>query len=147
MRAAGVPVGLGVDGSASADSGHLLGEARQAMLLARVGFGPSAMTAREALELATRGGAKVLNRDDIGQIAPGFAADLVAFDVRGLDFAGAMADPLAALVFCTPAKAGLSVINGRVVVRDGQLVNINLPQQIEAHNAASRALFARAGLA
>jgi 8-oxoguanine deaminase len=144
MRAEGVAVGLGVDGSASADSGHMLGEARQAMLLARVGFGPQAMTARQALELATRGGAKVLNRDDIGQIAPGFAADMVAFDVRGLDFAGAQADPL---VFCTPAKAALSIINGKVVVREGQLVTIDLPRQVEAHNAASRLLMVKAGLA
>jgi 8-oxoguanine deaminase len=147
MRAAGVPVGLGVDGSASADSGHMLGEARQAMLLARVGFGPQAMTAREALELATRGGAKVLNRDDIGQIAPGFAADLVAFDVRGLDFAGALADPVAALVFCTPAKVSLSMINGRVVVQNGEMRTIDVARQVEAHNAASRSLFVKAGLA
>jgi cytosine/adenosine deaminase-related metal-dependent hydrolase len=140
MRAEGVPVGLGVDGSASADSGHMLGEARQAMLLARVGFGPQAMTAREALELATLGGATVLNRDDIGQIAPGFAADMVAFDVRGLDFAGAMADPLAALVFCTPGKVAWSIINGRVVVRGGEMVTLDLRRQAEIHNAASRAL-------
>ncbi len=147
MRAEGVSVGLGVDGSASADSGHMLGEARQAMLLARVGFGPQAMTAREALELATRGGAKVLNRDDIGQISPGYAADLTAFDVRSLDFAGAQADPLAALVFCTPAKAAWSVINGRIVVREGRIASIDLPKQIEEHNAASRLLMAKAGLA
>ncbi|MGL4438524.1 MAG: 8-oxoguanine deaminase [Bosea sp. (in: a-proteobacteria)] len=147
MRAEGVPVGLGVDGSASADAGHMLAEARQAMLLARVGFGPQAMTAREALELATRGGAKVLNRDDIGQIAPGYAADMVAFDVRGLDFAGAQADPLAALVFCTPAKAAWSVINGRLIVREGQLATIDLQGQVEAHNAASRLLMVKAGLA
>jgi cytosine/adenosine deaminase-related metal-dependent hydrolase len=105
------------------------------------------MTAREALEIATRGGAKVLNRDDIGQIAPGYAADLVAFDVRGLDFAGAQADPLAALVFCTPGKVNLSVINGRIVVRDGQLQTIDLGRQVEAHNAASRLLMTKAGLA
>jgi cytosine/adenosine deaminase-related metal-dependent hydrolase len=147
MRAACVPVGLGVDGSASADSGHLLGEARQAMLLARVGFGPQAMTARQALELATRGGAKVLNRDDIGQITPGHAADMVAFDVRGLDFAGAQADPLAALVFCTPAKASYSVINGRIVVREGRLVTLDVPRHAQAHNAVSRLLLTRAGLA
>lgn len=147
MRAEGVPVGLGVDGSASADSGHLIGEARQAMLLARVGFGPQAMTARQALELATRGGAAVLNRDDIGQIAPGFAADIVAFDVRGLDFAGAMADPIAALAFCTPPKVSLSVINGRVIVRDGEMRTIDLVRQAQAHNEASRELFVKAGLA
>uniref|UniRef100_UPI001F011ACE 8-oxoguanine deaminase n=1 Tax=Falsiroseomonas oryziterrae TaxID=2911368 RepID=UPI001F011ACE len=79
MRRAGVPVGLGVDGSASNDAGHMLAEARQALLLARVGHGPAALTAREALEIATLGGARVLGREDIGALAPGMAADLVAF--------------------------------------------------------------------
>lgn len=144
MRCAGVPVGLGVDGSASADAGHLLAEVRQAMLLQRVGFGPAAMSAREALELATRGGAKVLGRDDIGQIAPGMAADIVAFDVRGIDFAGAMADPVAALVFCTPGRVSWSLINGRVVVRDGHLTTLDLARQVETHNRLSRALIAGA---
>jgi 8-oxoguanine deaminase len=147
MRAEGVPVGLGVDGSASADSGHMIGEARQAMLLARVGFGPQAMTAREALELATRGGAKVLNRDDIGQVAPGYAADLVAFDMRTLDFAGAIADPIAALVFCASAKVSMSMINGKVIVRDGEMRTMDLMKQAEIHNAASKQLFVKAGLA
>lgn len=142
MRDAGVPVGLGVDGSASADAGHLLAETRQCMLLQRVGFGPAAMGAREALEIATRGGAKVLNRDDIGHLSPGMAADIVAFDVRGLDFAGAMADPVAALVFCTPAKASWSVINGRVIVRDGQLVTLDILRHAETHNRLSKALIA-----
>jgi 8-oxoguanine deaminase len=145
MRDAGVPVGLGVDGSASADAGHLLAEARQAMLLQRVGFGPAAMGAREALEIATRGGARVLGRNDIGALAPGMAADVVAFDVRGLDFAGAMADPLAALVFCTPPKAAWSLINGRIVVREGHLQTLDLPVQIEHHNRLSRALLVMAG--
>lgn len=145
FRAEGVPVGLGVDGSASADGGHLLAEARQAMLLQRVGFGPQAMTAREALELATRGGAKVLGRDDIGHLAVGMAADIVAFDMRTIDFAGAMADPVAALVFCTPAKASWSLINGRVVVRDGQLVTLDLARQVETHNRLSRRLMEMAG--
>ena len=108
-----VPVGLGVDGSASNDASHLLAEARQAMLLARVGFGPDAMTAREALEIATLGGAKVLNRDDIGALAPDMAADFVAFDLRTIGFAGGLHDPVAALVFCAPASVALSVINGR----------------------------------
>ena len=89
MRKAGVPVGLGVDGSASNDGSHMLGEARQAMLLARVGFGPAAMTAREALEIATLGGAKVLNRTDVGALKPGMSADVVAFDLRGIEHAGA----------------------------------------------------------
>eukprot|EP01035_Chromulina_nebulosa_P019046 gene19046-24868_t len=140
MRCAGVPVGLGVDGSASADAGHLLAEARQAMLLARVGFGPDAMTAREALEIATLGGAQVLNRSDIGALKPGMAADIVAFDMRRLDFAGAMHDPLAALVFCTPARVHWSVINGRVVVREGRLAALDIPAHVERHNALARRL-------
>lgn len=146
MRDAGVPVGLGVDGSASADAGHLLAEARQCMLLQRVGFGPAAMGAREALEIATRGGARVLGRDDIGHLAPGMAADIVAFDVRGLDFAGAQADPLAALVFCTPPKVSWSLVNGRVVVRDGTLTTLDLPMQVERHNRLAAELMANAGV-
>lgn len=134
MRDAGVPVALGVDGSASNDGGHLLGEARQAMLLARVGFGPTAMSAREVLEIATLGGAAVLNRDDIGVLAPGMAADIVGFDVRGHQFAGALHDPVAALVFCAPAQVSFSLINGRPVVRDGQLATIDLPLTVEQHN-------------
>ncbi len=89
------------------------------MLLARVGHGPAAMTARQALEIATLGGAKVLGRDDIGALRPGMAADLVAFDLRGLSTAGALHDPVAALVFCAPPGVALSVINGRIVVREG----------------------------
>src|SRR5262249_62045084 len=116
MRKEGVPIGLGVDGSASNDSGHLLTEARQAMLLARVGYGPAAMTARQALEMATLGGARVLGRDDIGSLSPGMAADLTAFDLTGLETAGALHDPVAALVFCTPRRAAWTAINGRVVV-------------------------------
>jgi cytosine/adenosine deaminase-related metal-dependent hydrolase len=136
----GVAVGLGVDGSASNDAGHLLAETRQAMLLQRVGFGPSAMSARGALELATIGGARVLNRDDIGSLAPGLAADFVAFDVRGVNFAGAGQDPVAALVFCAPATAAWSVINGRVVVREGRLATIDLPVVLERHNHLAREL-------
>jgi len=140
MRRAGVPVGLGVDGSASNDAGHMLGEARQAMLLARVGHGPAAMTAREALEIATRGGARVLGREDIGALAPGMAADLVAFDLRGLEQAGAAEDPVAALVFCTPPRVALSVIAGRVVVRDGRLLTLDERAQAARHRAAAAAL-------
>ena len=133
MRAERVPVGLGVDGSASADAGHLLAEARQAMLVARVGGDPAAMSAREALEIATLGGAKVLNRDDIGAIWPGMAADMVAFDLGTIDFAGQQ-DPVAALVFCTPATVNWSVINGRVVVREGQLAGLDLRPHVARHN-------------
>lgn len=137
MCCEGVAVGLGVDGSASNDGGHLLGEARQAMLLQRVGQGPAAMTARQALEIATLGGAKVLGRDDIGALAPGMAADLVAFDLRAHGFAGALHDPVAALVFCAPAAVSLSLINGRVVVRNGQLLTADLPLLTERHNRLS----------
>jgi len=140
MTKRGVSVGLGVDGSASNDSAHLLGEARQAMLLQRVGFGPAAMTARDALTLATRGGAAVLNRDDIGALAPGMAADFIAFDLANPNFAGALHDPVAALVFCTPAQVALSVINGRIVVRQGQLTSVELPIIIEQHNRLAATL-------
>jgi 8-oxoguanine deaminase len=130
----GVAVGLGVDGSASNDGAHLLGEVRQAMLLQRVGFGPAAMTAREALEMATLGGAKVLNRDDIGALAPGMSADVVMFDMDQIGYAGALHDPVAALVFCTPTNVSHSVINGRVVVRDGRCVTVDLGVVRERHN-------------
>ena len=140
MRDAGVPVGLGVDGSASNDAGHMLGEARQAMLLQRVGSGPAAMTAREALEIATRGGAAVLGRDDIGALAPGMAADFVAFDLAQPGFAGALHDPVAALVFCAPAGVAWSVVDGKVVVRRGNLATIDLGPQVERHNRLAREL-------
>jgi 8-oxoguanine deaminase len=134
MRSADMNVGLGVDGSASNDGAHMLGEARQAMLLQRVGFGPAAMTARQALELATLGGAAVLNRGDIGAIRPGMAADVVAFDMRGLTHAGSLHDAVAALVFCAPAQVSLSVINGKVVVRDGQLETVDVRSLVVRHN-------------
>ncbi|SDD42194.1 8-oxoguanine deaminase [Paraburkholderia lycopersici] len=145
MRLAGVPVGLGVDGSASNDGAQMVAEARQAMLLARVGFGPDAMTAREALEIATLGGAQVLGRDDIGALAPGMAADFVAFDLRQPLFAGALHDPVAALVFCAPSQVALSVIDGRIVVKDGVLLTVELEPVIERHNrlAAQLAQMAR----
>jgi cytosine/adenosine deaminase-related metal-dependent hydrolase len=140
MRSAAVPVGLGVDGSASNDSSHLLAEARQAMLLARAGFGPDAMTARDALEIGTLGGARVLNRDDIGALAPDMAADFVAFDLRTIAFAGGLHDPVAALVLCAPAGVALSVINGRVVVKEGRLTTVDLPVLVETQNSLARAL-------
>jgi cytosine/adenosine deaminase-related metal-dependent hydrolase len=107
------------------------------MLLQRVGFGPDAMTARQALEIATLGGAKVLNRDDIGALKPGMSADLVLFDTRQLAFAGALHDPVAALVFCTPANVDYSIINGRVIVREGQFTSIDLGVVMERHNRLS----------
>jgi cytosine/adenosine deaminase-related metal-dependent hydrolase len=136
----GVPVGLGVDGSASNDGGHMLGEARQAMLLQRVGFGHDAMTARQALEMATLGGANVLKRDDIGALAPGMSADLVLFRLDQVGYAGAMQDPVAALVFCTPSNVDCSIIHGQVVVRDGQLATVELGPLMERHNSLARRL-------
>jgi cytosine/adenosine deaminase-related metal-dependent hydrolase len=144
MRDAGVSVGLGVDGAASNDAGHMLGEARMAMLLQRVAHGaekgPSAMSAREALEIATLGGAQVLNRDDIGALAPGMAADIVTFPLNEIGLAGALHDPLAALLFCHVPRVQHSIVNGRVVVRDGRLTTLDLPVLIERHNALARQL-------
>ena len=140
MVARGVRVGLGVDGSASNDGANMLGEARQAMLLQRVGLGPSAMTARKALELATIGGARVLGRDDIGCLAPGMAADFAAFDLRGVNMAGGLHDPVAALIFCAPEKSSWVAINGRLVVEGGRLSTVDLPNVLERHNRLARRL-------
>ena len=140
MADAGMKVGLGVDGSASNDSGHMLNEARQTMLLQRVEQGGDAMTAREALALATRGGAAVLGRDDIGMLAPGYAADLAAFDRRSIDFAGSDWDPLASLLFCGPVKTNHTIINGRSVVEDGQLVTLDMGRMLERHAAMAHHL-------
>ena len=146
MRDAGVPVGLGVDGAASNDAGHMLGEARMAMLLQRVApgsaAGPAAMSAREALEIATLGGAKVLNRDDIGALAPGMAADIVTVPLDEIGVAGALHDPLAALLFCHVPKVRHSIVNGRVVVRDGALTTVEVPRLVAQHNALARELLA-----
>ena len=138
----GMKVGLGVDGSASNDGSHLAAEMRQAMLLQRVQNGSTTFSAYDALWLATRGGASVLGRDDIGQIAPGFAADLIAINLNRLDYAGAMHDPMAALVFCAPHGVDFSMINGRVIVREGQISTLEVNRIIERHNAISSALLA-----
>ena len=164
MVDAGVPVGLGVDGSASNDAAHLVNEARQAMLLARVGralqppevrigadgerrsffgcdLGPAEMTARDALSLATRGGAEVLGRSDIGHLAPGMCADLALFDLRTLGFAGgAVHDPVGALLLCASPQASWTVVNGRVVVREGRLATLELEPLVERHNQLPRKL-------
>jgi cytosine/adenosine deaminase-related metal-dependent hydrolase len=140
MVDAGVPVGLGVDGSASNDGSHMLAEARQAMLLQRVMGNPAGLTGLEALELATLGGAKVLGRDDIGSIEVGKCADFIGFNVNRLDYAGALHDPQSALVFCAPQRVDLSVINGRIVVEDGQLLTVDLRRVIEQHNKISMKL-------
>ena len=140
---AGVKVGLGVDGSASNDSSHMLAEARHALLLQRVKHGALAMSAEESLWLGTRGGAAVLGRDDIGALAPGMAADFIGIRLNRLGFAGAQADPLAALVFCTPPSVDLSVINGRIVVEDGRLLTVDLPTTIAHHNQLAYELLQR----
>jgi cytosine/adenosine deaminase-related metal-dependent hydrolase len=141
LRQAGVRVGLGVDGSASNDSSHMLAEARQALLLHRVTGNPAALSAREALWLATRGGASVLGRDDIGYLAPGMAADFIGYRLDTLELAGgAPHDPLASLVFCHPPRVDLSVINGRVRVQDQTLLDVDLPALVSRHNAIARAL-------
>jgi 8-oxoguanine deaminase len=139
-RQSGVRVGLGVDGSASNDSSHMLAEARQAMLLQRVKGDAGAMSAEQALELATLGGASVLGRDDIGALAPGMAADFIGYRLERLEFTGSLHDPLAALVFCTPVNVDLSVVNGRVRVQEGQIVDLELQPLIQRHNAISRAM-------
>lgn len=145
MLNAGVPVGLGVDGSASNDAAHMVNEARQALLLARVGrslepfgcdHGPAEMTARDALTLATRGGAQVLGRSDIGHLAPGQCADLALFDLETLSFAGgAVHDPIGSLMLCASPQAAYTVVNGRVVVRQGQLSTVELGPLLERHKA------------
>jgi cytosine/adenosine deaminase-related metal-dependent hydrolase len=139
-RAAGVKVGLGVDGSASNDSSHMLAEARQALLLARVQGDPAALTARQALELATLGGAAVLGRDDIGSLAPGKCADFFALDLRSLAYAGAQHDPVAAALFCAPQNAAYTVVNGRMVVKEGHLATVDAGPLVEKHNRIARAL-------
>jgi cytosine/adenosine deaminase-related metal-dependent hydrolase len=154
MLDAGVPVGLGVDGSASNDGAQMVAEARQAMLLARVGralapfgcdHGPAEMTARDALAIATRGGARVLGRADIGQLAPGQCADLAMFDLDTPAFAGgAVHDPVAALLLCASPQADVTVVNGRVVVREGRLTTVDLDALVVEHNRLAREL-ARGG--
>ena len=136
----GVKVGLGVDGSASNDSGHLLSEARQALLLQRALGDPAALSAREALEMATLGGASVLGRDDIGRIAAGMSADIIAFRLDDIALAGALHDPVAALVFCQPPAVDLSIINGKIVVEDGSLLTVEVPSLVERHNQLSAQL-------
>lgn len=138
MRDRGVPVGLGVDGSASNDSGNLILEARQAMLLQRVARGADAMSSREALEIATRGGADVLNRPDCGRLEPGKRADIAIWDTRGIESAGSW-DP-AALLLAGPMKVKHLFVEGRQIVRDGHVTTLDLPRVIERQTQLARAL-------
>ncbi|WP_312528373.1 8-oxoguanine deaminase [Paracoccus sp. (in: a-proteobacteria)] len=135
MRDAGVPVGLGVDGSASNDSSHLGLEARQAMLVARLKDGPSAMNAREALEIATLGGARVLGRSDLGSLEAGKRADLVLWDISELPGAGSW-DPVATLIFCAPVRPRAVYVEGRAVVDDFQLQTLDSRRLNEKARAA-----------
>ena len=159
MTKAGVKVGLGVDGSASNDGSNMLAEARQAMLIQRIaphtyakdmplggreGFAgnPAAMSAREALRLATRGGAATLGRDDIGSIEPGKAADIIAIDLNRIQYAGAGHDPVAAAVFCQPFNVDFSMIHGRIRVKDGQLMDLDMRPILQRHREISKIMIA-----
>lgn len=146
-----VKVGIGVDGSASNDGSNLLEEVRQAMLMARLKAGldgaslsghdsPPLMTARQALELATRGGAAVLGRSDIGSLSAGKCADFIAIKLDHLEYSGALHDPVAAVVFCAPVRVDLNYVAGRPVVKEGQLVNLDEKILIEQHNLAAQRL-------
>jgi cytosine/adenosine deaminase-related metal-dependent hydrolase len=140
---AGARVGLGVDGSASNDSSHLLDEVRHAMLLQRVGGGAKAQTAREALRLGTRGGASVLGRDDIGYLAPGMAADLVGIRLDSLALAGgAVHDALAAIVFCRPEKVDFTIVNGKPLVEHGLFTELDVERVVAQHNELARSMVA-----
>ncbi len=139
MRDAGVRVGLGVDGSASNDAGNLAAEARQSMLLQRVAHGADAMSAREALEIATLGGAQVLGRADCGRLEVGKRADLAIWDLSGIEAAGAW-DPVAALMLCGPTRVRHLFVEGRAVVHDGQIMTMDLPLVIERQTKLARAL-------
>jgi cytosine/adenosine deaminase-related metal-dependent hydrolase len=142
MIEAGVPVGLGVDGSASNDTSNMLGEARQALLAHRIGAPPSRwVTAEEALWMATRGGARCLGRDDVGSLEPGKCADAVLVDTRRLSYAGASSDLVAALVFSPFAEpVDTAIVNGRVVVESGELVGVDVPALVARADAISEGL-------
>lgn len=139
LRAAGAPVGIGCDGSASADSASLWMEARNAMLLGRLRGGPAAMSAREALEMATIGGAACLGRSgEIGVLAPGAAADLAVWPLDGIAFAGAHSDPVDALLRCGPVSPRHTIVAGQFVVQDGHLVHRDVEERLAQHAQISR---------
>ncbi len=150
FRKAGVRVGLGVDGSASNDGSNMLDEARQAMLLARLGASEelrrdknadqTQMTAREALEVATLGGASVLGRNDIGSLEVGKCADFFAVNLNRLELAGAWHDPVAALVFCNIGRVDVTVVHGRVIVQDRQMITVDENMLVEQHNKLAMAM-------
>jgi cytosine/adenosine deaminase-related metal-dependent hydrolase len=143
LLAKGAPVGLGVDGSAANNSSNMLREVRSALLLQRVHYGANALSPTQALELATLGSARVLGRDDIGALAPGKAADLIAVNLNRLPLAGGLHDPVAALVLCDVGRVDLSMVNGRIRVRDGQLVGVDMAELIRNQNDRAAALVER----
>jgi cytosine/adenosine deaminase-related metal-dependent hydrolase len=141
LRAAGVPVGIGCDGSASADSASLWMEARNAMLQAKLRHGPESFDARDALAMATLEGAACLGRQgEIGVLAPGSCGDLVAWPLDGVRFAGALSDPVEAWLRCGPVSARHTIVAGRAVVEDGQLVHPGVDGMLARHRAAARRL-------
>jgi cytosine/adenosine deaminase-related metal-dependent hydrolase len=145
MLDAGVKVAIGVDGSASNDTGHLLNEARTAVLLQRVKNGAGAFSVEEGLELATRGGASVLGRErEIGSLEVGKAADFIGVNLNTLSMAGgAVHDPFAALLLCRIDRVDLSVINGKTIVMDGRLLTVDVDQLVERHNELAAEFVAR----
>jgi 8-oxoguanine deaminase len=151
MLNGGVKVGLGVDGSASNDGSSLLGETRQAMLASRVRAGlmgasksdeksTQLMTARQALEIATLGGAEVLGRSDIGSLEPGKCADITAIDLRKLEYAGGLHDPVSAIVFCAPIKVDYTIVGGKMIVKSGEFLPLDVMKLVDRHNHAARRL-------
>lgn len=141
MKETDIRIGIAVDGSASNDTSNMIREVRNAMLLQRVRYGADAITAREALAMATMGGARVLGRqDEIGSIEVGKAADLIAFDLNGIAFAGSHADPVAAVVHCAGDRVDFSMVNGTWRVRDGRLVDESIYGLIPEHNRISKRL-------
>ncbi|MEM3396303.1 MAG: 8-oxoguanine deaminase [Thermoplasmata archaeon] len=140
MLDAGVNVSLAVDGSGSNDSSHMLAELRQALLLQRLRYGASGLSAIEAIEMATIGGANVLGREDIGKIAPEMAADIVGFDLQKIYYAGAHSDPAAALIFCASQNVDFSIVNGKVVVKNGKLLTADERKIFENQERVSRRL-------
>jgi 8-oxoguanine deaminase len=143
LRKAGCPVGLGVDGSASNDSSHMLAEVRQALLLQRVEHGAAALTVRDALRMATVEGARCLGRDDIGSLEVGKRADVAMFDLRQLGYSGA-GDALSALLLCAPARVDALIVEGRMVVESGELLTIPLPATLARHRKLAAKLVANA---
>jgi 8-oxoguanine deaminase len=139
LRAAGCPVGIGVDGSASNDSSNMIQECRQALLLTRVAHGGDAITVEEVFRMATVESASCLGRDDIGRLAPGHAADVALFALDGIDYSGCH-DPLSALLLATTTRVHTLIVNGRARIRRGAFLDFDLEALVREHGAAARRL-------